>query len=205
MKNEHAVQIYDKIAEEYARRYDTIESEEDLVFLKTFLSHLKPGSSVADIGCGTGYSTGYFTKHGMIAEGVDLSSSMIAIAKRNYPEIPFSVQDLRPFKPQEPVDAVWAGYCLFHLEQSDFEKTLANIRSYLKPRGVFGFVMQEGEGELEADEPLLAGEKIYVHLYTEEELTMLLKSYGFGVVEVKRKKPMYPMEFPYNKLLIIAV
>ncbi|MBI2484589.1 class I SAM-dependent methyltransferase [Candidatus Uhrbacteria bacterium] len=204
MNNERVIQIYDKIAEEYARRYDPIESEEDLVFLKTFLDHLKPGSYVADIGCGTGYSTGYFTKHGMSAEGIDLSSSMIAIAKRNYPEISFSVQDLRLWMPKKSVNAVWAGYCLFHLEQDDFEKTLANIRSYLKPGGVFGLVMQEGEGQLEADEPLLRGAKIYIHLYTEESLRQILERHGFTVVEVKRKKPMYAMEFAYNKLLIIA-
>ena len=36
------------------------------------------------------------------------------------------------------------------------------------------------------------------------KLKQILEKYGFDVVEVKRKKPMYPMEFPYNKLLIIA-
>ncbi|MFH1142757.1 MAG: class I SAM-dependent methyltransferase, partial [Candidatus Uhrbacteria bacterium] len=191
-------------AEEYSRRYDPIESEEDLVFLNNFLVHLKSGSRIADIGCGTGYSTGYFVKKGMSAEGVDLSSSMIKIAKRNYPEIPFYNEDVREYVAKEAVDAVWAGYCLFHLEQQDFEKTLDKIRGYLKPGGIFGLVMQEGEGELEADEPLLPGETIYVHLYTEEQIKEILSKHGFEVIEIKRKKPIYEMEFPYNKLLLIA-
>jgi hypothetical protein len=108
------------------------------------------------------------------------------------------------YQPKRSVDAVWAGYSLFHLEQPDFKKTLQNIRSYLKPGGVFGLVMQEGEGELEADEPLLPGEKTYVHLYTEERLRELLTKYGFEVMNIQRKPPMYEMEFPYNKILLIS-
>lgn len=204
MKNAKVIQIYDQVAEEYARRYDHLESEEDLVFLNTFLAHLKPGSHIVDLGCGTGYSTGHFQKKAMVAEGVDLSSSMIAVAKRNYPDIDFFHEDLRTFEPKSPADAVWAGYCLFHLERADFERTLDKIRGYLKQGGVFGLVMQEGEGELEANEPLLPGGRIYVHLYTEQELADLLKQHGFEVVEKKVKKPMYEMEFPYNKLLLIA-
>lgn len=140
----------------------------------------------------------------MSAEGVDLSSSMIEIAKRNYPAISFVNVDMRQFEPKEKVDAVWAGYSLFHLEQKDFENTLSKIKNYLRPGGIFGLVMQEGEGELDADEPLLPGEKTYVHLYTEKQLSELLTDKGFEVIEIKRKKPMYEMEFPYNKLLMIV-
>lgn len=204
MKNKHVIDVYNQIAEEYSRRYDPIESDEDLVFLNTFLKHVKRHSHIVDLGCGTGYSAGYFAQHGMTAEGVDLSSNMIYICRRNYPGIPFAHESMVTYEPKEFVDAVWAGYSLFHLEQPDFEKTLKNLRTYLKPGGVFGLVMQEGEGELDADEPLLPGESTYVHLYTENELRGLLGKYGFEVVETKRKQPMYEMEFPYNKLLFIA-
>ncbi len=203
-KNKKAVEIYDRIAEEYSRNFDSVDSEGDLVFLNAFLTHLKPNSYVVDIGCGTGFSAGYFVKKGMRAEGSDLSSSMIAIAKRNYPEIPFLVADMREFSPKEKADAVWAGYSLFHFEQEDFEKTIRQVRSYLRSEGIFGLVMQEGEGELERDEPFLPGEKIYLHLYTEEQLKSILEKCGFEVIEQKRKIPLHPNEFPYNKLLLIA-
>lgn len=201
-KNKKAVEIYDKIAEEYSKNFDSIDSESDLVFLNTFLSHLKQNSCIVDIGCGTGFSAGYFVKKGMRAEGSDLSSSMIAIAKRNYPSISFEVADMRDFSPTQKADAVWAGYSLFHFEQEDFEKTIKQIRTYLKPEGIFGLVMQEGE--LERDEPFLPGEKIYLHLYTEEQLKTILQKFGFEIVEKKRKIPRHPNEFPYNKLLLIT-
>lgn len=205
MKSNHVIDVYNRIAEEYARRYDTLESEDDLVFLKAFLSHLKPGDRVADIGCGTGYSTGYFVKRGMQAEGVDLSENMIAIARRNYPDLSFKVEDLRTYVPGQLVDAVWAGYCLFHLTKEEFERVLDRVRLYLKPGGVFGLVMQEGEsGETFADEPLLPGEKIYVRTYTETGLEDLLKHHGFSIIDRKRKPPLYEMEFPYDKLLLVV-
>ncbi len=61
-KNKKAVKVYDKIAEEYSRNFDRIDSESDLIFLNTFLSYLQPDSYVVDIGCGTGFSAGYFAK-----------------------------------------------------------------------------------------------------------------------------------------------
>lgn len=203
-KNEKAIEIYDKIAEEYSKNFDSIDSESDLVFLNSFLLHLQPNSYIVDIGCGTGFSVSYFVKKGMRAEGSDLSSRMIAIAKRNYPTLLFSVADMREFDPKEKADAVWAGYSLFHFEQEDFEKTIRQIRTYLKSEGIFGLIMQEGEGALERDEPFLPGEKIYLHLYTEDQLRSILKKYGFEVIEQKRKTSLHPNEFPYNKLLLIA-
>lgn len=203
-KNKKAVEIYDKIAEEYSKNFDSVDSESDLVFLNAFLSHLHQNSYIVDIGCGTGFSAGYFVKKGMRAEGSDLSSNMIAIAKRNYSTIQFSIADMREFSPKEKADAVWAGYSLFHFEQEDFEKTIEQIKTYLKPESIFGLVMQEGRGELERDKPFLPGEKIYLHLYTEDQLRSILEKYGFEIIEQKRKTPLHPNEFPYNKLLLIT-
>lgn len=203
-KNKRAVEIYNEIAEEYSKNYDSIDGEEDLIFLRTFLAHLSPGSSLIDLGCGTGFSTGWFKKNGIEVEGLDLSSKMIEIARRNYPTIKFSIVDMRTFHPGNEVDAVWAGYSMFHFDQNDFEKTIENIKTYLKPGGVFGLVMQEGNGEVEIPEPFLPDKTIYLHLYSEDELSEILTQYGFEVTGRERKLAQHPNEFAYNKLLLIG-
>jgi len=202
-KNKNAIEVYDLIAEDYAKTFDPIESDDDLIFPNIFLSHLKIGSKIVDLGCGTGFSAGYFVKNGMNAIGVDLSKSMIAIAERNYPSIHFFVEDVRQFSLNSNVDAVWAGYSLFHFEQEHFEATLDKIKTYLKPGGVLGLVMQEGSGEIERDTQFLASKRIYIHLYTETDLNKILERHGFEVIEKKIKKAE-SFEFPYSKILLIA-
>lgn len=203
-KNKKAIEIYDAIAEDYSKTYDTPTPDESLVFQNAILSYLSPSSHIVDIGCGTGFSADYFSKKGMVVEGIDLSSKMIEIAQNKHPSINFSVADMIEFKPPQKVDAVYAGYSMFHFDQPDFEKTLKNIKSYLKQGGIFALVMQEGEGEIEQDEPFLPGKKIYIKLYTEKELTSLLGDHGLEILDIKRKIPENSKEFPYNKLLIIT-
>jgi len=202
-KNKNAIEVYDLIAEDYAKKFDPIESDDDLIFPNTFLSHLELGSKIVDLGCGTGFSAGYFTKNGMNVVGVDLSKNMIKIAKRNYPHIHFFVDDIRNFSLNNQIDAVWAGYSLFHFEQEHFERTIEKIKTYLKPDGIFGLVMQEGRGEIEPDEPFLPEKKIYIHLYTEEELKIILQKHGFEVVDKKIKKAA-DYEFAHDKILLVA-
>lgn len=203
-KNKEAVEIYDVIAEDYARNFDTIDSEDDLIFPNTFLSHVKPQGHIIDIGCGTGFSAGYFSQRGMTVEGSDLSKNMIAIAQRNYPDIPFTVADMRTFEPEQQADAVWAGYSVFHFDQSDFERTLEQIKRYLKPKGVLGVVVQEGTGEIETYSAFFKEKPLYVHLYTGSQLEYILNTHGFSVIERKTKQPMYANELEYNKLLYVA-
>jgi predicted SAM-dependent methyltransferase len=102
------------------------------------------------------------------------------------------------------IDGVWAAYSLFHLQKEDFIKIIRRIQELLKPSGIFGVVMQEGEGEVEREEPMLPGEKIYIHLYSLEELSGMLEENGFTVLAHMRKKPKSKDEFPYNKLLILS-
>ncbi|MFA5188919.1 MAG: class I SAM-dependent methyltransferase [Patescibacteria group bacterium] len=196
-KNKNAIDIYNLIAKDYAAKFDQIESEDDLKFDNIFLSHLKLGSNILDLGCGTGFSTDYFIQKGMKSQGIDLSTSMIDIAKKNYPKLTFLVADMRVFKPSEMMDAVWAGYSLFHFEQIYLEQTIENIKSYLRPHGILGLVIQGGSGEIESREPFLPEKTIYIHLYTKEEMIEILTIHGFEVIGSSINKAA-DFEFPYE-------
>src|SRR5690242_19755716 len=49
------------------------------------------GGPVADVGCGPGYVTGYLHEAGADAFGIDLSPEMIALARRDFPDLRFEV------------------------------------------------------------------------------------------------------------------
>lgn len=204
-KNKNAVNIYNKIAKDYAKTYDTEDSnEEELIFQNSILNYTSPKITLLDIGCGSGFSAEYFSNKGINVTGIDLSEEMIRIAKEKHPSVNFQVADMRTFKPSTKIDVVYAGYSMFHFPQEDFERTLENIKTYLNKKGIFALVMQEGSGELYEVEPFLPTEKIYIKLYTEDELKDILNKHGFEVLEIKRKKPKNKGEFNYNKILIIS-
>lgn len=77
--------------ERYASVYDLIYSDKAYDLETTFVvnqlrKHYHSGSSLLDIGCGTGKHLIQFLNMGMDAYGIDSSPEMIAIARKKYPE-----------------------------------------------------------------------------------------------------------------------
>lgn len=201
-KVKQVIKIYDEIAEKYDEAFD---ANLDRPFLDKFLKFLKKGNKILDIGCGTGSLTNYFFKKGIIVEGIDLSTKMIEIAKGNYPKIPFRKIDIRKMNYREnSFDGVWAAYSLFHVNKKEFLKAVKKIRDILKSNGIFGLVMQEGEGETKMEDPFLPGEYIYFWLYSQKELRDILQKNGFRVLTYDSKEPEVEGELPYKKMLFIV-
>jgi cyclopropane fatty-acyl-phospholipid synthase-like methyltransferase len=139
---EQVIEVYDALAEVYVGHYEC--GNPDRPFLNEFLSHLRlaRGARLLDVGCGTGSGTKHFFDHGMRVKGLDLSGSMIEVARRSYPYIRFTRKDIRDSNyPAGELDAIWAGYSLFHMGREDFQTVLKKIRKTLVPDGTFGLVM----------------------------------------------------------------
>jgi SAM-dependent methyltransferase len=200
---DQVIEVYDALAEGYADHY--VSGNPDRPFLEEFLSHLRRGTRLLDVGCGTGNSAKYFSDHGMRAEGIDLSGSMIEVARRNYPHIRFTRKDIRNSNYRTGhFDAIRAGYSLFHMCREDFRAVLKRIRKALVPDGIFGLMMQEGKGDVQFPEPLVPGKSLLVCLYSIKELTGLLSADGFNVIARKRRGPVSELEYPYQKLLLVS-
>src|SRR5207245_878323 len=96
--------------------------------------------------------------------------------------IRFTRKDIRDSSYQAShLDAIWAGYSLFHMAREDFEAVLTKIRKALVPDGIFGLIMQEGKGEVRFPEPLSPGKSLLVCLYSIKELTAILGAKGFNI------------------------
>jgi SAM-dependent methyltransferase len=196
-------EIYDALAEDYAQNYES--GNPDKPFLDEFLSHLQKAARLLDLGCGTGSSSKYFFEHGMRVEGLDLSPKMIELASRRFPEIRFRTADLRHLTVATgQLEAVWAGYCLFHVKRQEFKGVIAEIRRWLVFDGVFGLTMQEGAGVIDSPEALLPGKALPVCLYSAEELKAVLRANNFEVITDKKRRPVSELEYPYDKLLLVA-
>ena len=114
---------------------------------------IKPKSAM-DLACGTGILTGILRDAGMEAEGMDLSEGMIAMARENFPGLPFHVADMTEFCPDRQYDLVTCtGDAVNHIPSLEaVEKIFRNVRKYLKPGGYFVFDLLN-EREVSDSEP----------------------------------------------------
>lgn len=71
---------------------------------------------VLDAGCGSGWITGHLHSRGLDVTGIDLSPSLIEIARRNHPEVRFEVGSLTdlPVVPGS-LDGIVCWYVLHHI------------------------------------------------------------------------------------------
>jgi trans-aconitate methyltransferase len=100
----------------------------------------KPGERILDLGCGTGHLTAQIAARGADVVGMDLSLSMVAQARQNYPKLKFVVGDARDFLLDQPVDAVFSNAVLHWVPEAG--RVIGCIAAALKPGG--RFVMEMG-------------------------------------------------------------
>ena len=101
--------------------------------------------AVCDLGCGTGGTAIEFAKAGFQAQGVDLSPTMIRIAKEKAAAagvaVKFTRADMRNFKLKEPVDLITCEFdALNHVpRKSDLKPVMKSVAKALRPGGCFYF------------------------------------------------------------------
>jgi len=99
------------------------------------LLELRPGDRVLDLGCGTGHLTAHIAAQGADVTGIDLSASMIAQARQNFPKLKFVLGDGSAFRFEEPFDRVFSNAALHWMPEAD--SVVASVRENLKPEGLF--------------------------------------------------------------------
>lgn len=110
--------------------------------------------TVMDLACGTGILCRILQESGMEASGMDLSSGMIDIARKENPNIRFEVADMTTYRPDASFDLVTCtGDALNHIENlEDVEAIFRNVYSYTAPGGLFVFDILN-ENEVSTSEP----------------------------------------------------
>ncbi len=102
-------------------------------------SHLKPGMTVLELGCGTGYFTGELARSGADVVAIDISPELLEIAMANCsaPNIHYQIQNAYALSYSEAMfDSVVGSSVLHHLE---IREALQNIYRVLKPAGTIYF------------------------------------------------------------------
>lgn len=94
------------------------------------------GGPVADVGCGPGYVTGYLHDLGVDAFGIDLSPEMIAIARREHPDLRFEVGTMTDLDlADSSVAGVVAFWSVIHVPDNAVPGVFDQFRRVLHPGG----------------------------------------------------------------------
>lgn len=112
--------------------------------------------TIVDLGCGSGASSLIFTDAGFNVVGIDVSASMIDIARSRNPGATFIVGDMHDVELPQAVAVVSFSECLAYvLEEGDHERALQplfrRIRRVLEPGGPFVFDMLDETVHADSD------------------------------------------------------
>lgn len=132
---------YDTDASGYAEKVRGLLGE--MPYLRASLSlfaelvHGGGGGPVADVGCGPGYVAGYLHDAGVDVFGIDLSPGMIAIARRDYPDLRFDVGTMTDLDlADESVVGIVAFWSVIHVPDQAVPGVFEQFRRVLRPQGL---------------------------------------------------------------------
>ena len=127
---------YDSIAETY-RDWAEADAWPRLEWLALLEAELPDGSAVLELGCGAGIDAIELAE-GRRYTGVDLSETMISLARGRVPSGTFVRGDLASVAfPQAAFDAVVSLYVFGHVPASEHVPTFRRVFEWLRPGGAF--------------------------------------------------------------------
>ncbi|MFA6198589.1 MAG: class I SAM-dependent methyltransferase [Patescibacteria group bacterium] len=199
--SQKAVQVYNKIAEDYASVFSK-PSE----YLDEFLELVPTNGKILDVGCGNGVDCLYVKQKGFNVVGVDMSAKMLEIARSKAPGIEYRQGDMRNLQFHEnEFDGIIASCSLIHIPKQDVPKTLQRFTGFLKQDGAIYIQLQSGTSEeVFVDEPFKPDEKLFVNVISPDEIELLLRNAGFEIVHKHEIQSLKKEELDYTHLIVIA-
>lgn len=126
---------YNRIAEDWVKDHNSDTWWQEGT--NTFLSLLPKNATVLDIGCGGGVKTRYIADRGYDVTGVDFSDGMIAIAKRELPDLDFDVIDIYDLDSYpKTFDGIFAQAVLLHIPKARVMEVLEKMKNKLHTGGL---------------------------------------------------------------------
>ena len=169
---------YNRCAKDYAeQRRTTAEAELNLI-----AERLAPGSRVLDVGCGAGIPIARHLAKRFEVTGIDVSSSMIALAGKNVPSARFAIADVMEADfPAAGFDAIVSFYAIFHIPRQDHPDLFDRFFRWLRPGGLLLVTVamhDDGPGYTEDD---FFGETMYWSNFGPETYRKILAETGFEI------------------------
>jgi ubiquinone/menaquinone biosynthesis C-methylase UbiE len=193
---------FDAIGERYDDAFPHKSAQ--IIATQWVIDRLVPGARVLDIGCGTGVPTaGMMVESGLQVVGIDISTEMLRLARRNVPAGRFVAMDvLQLDSTLGDFDAAVAFFSLLMLRRADIPPVLRRIRAVLRPGGYFALGMVEVDFDYVPY--MFLGQPVSVTGYPRADLEALLVAEGLEVreVDVEEFEPATPDAPPERQVFV---
>jgi SAM-dependent methyltransferase len=174
--------FYDTVAEDYAVHFSgsftTMPLDRGL--LSGFAELVGEGAEVADLGCGPGWVTAYLASRGLSVFGLDLSESMLAIARRENPGLRFEQGSMLELDlPDGSLDGVVSWYSIIHTPMDHLPGLFAGFHRVLRPGGHLLLGFQVGDEPRRYQEAFGHTVALDFRRRRPEQIAALLEAAGF--------------------------
>lgn len=177
--------FYDAVAEDYHARFRTAldDSPLDRALMGAFAELVGPEGEVADLGCGPGLVTAHLASLGLRVFGLDLSASMLAIARRENPGLRFEQGSMLELDlPDGALAGAVSWYSSIHTPWERLPGLFAEIGRVLAPGGHLLLGFQVGDEPLHHDRPWGHPVALGFERRQPEPMARLLEQAGFTVL-----------------------
>ncbi|MFJ6676389.1 class I SAM-dependent methyltransferase [Actinosynnema sp. NPDC091369] len=135
-----AAELFDAVGHDYEEAFGRTPVVDEAI--RVLLDRLPPHARVLDIGSGTGRPVAEdLAAAGHDVVGVDVSATMVEIARQQVPDARFVHADVREW---ESEDASWDAVCAFfpflQMTRDEVVAVLAKIARWLKPGGLLALI-----------------------------------------------------------------
>lgn len=201
------VRYYDTGAADYASRlwHELDGKPFDRFFLDRLAIRLQGTGLACELGCGPGQVARYLHDRGVDIFGTDLSSGMIAEAKRCSPHMIFTECDMlhMPYA-NSSFAATVLFYAIVHLPTTRLAELFQEMRRLLQPDGLLVLAFHTTEMDIETIVDEASDEKMIFVFHSAKKVEILLIETGFDIEELVIRTPYKNMEYPSRRCYIVA-
>ncbi len=184
-ERQNVYKVYNKIAAWFSQNRPTALKEKK--YLDDMLAQLPADAGILDLGCGAGDPIlKYLISKNANVTGVDASSKMLEIAKANFPQTEFILQDMRELNLDKKFDAIIAWHSFFHLSIADQPAMFQHFEQHLNPNGILMFTSGTQHGEAWG---MNGGENLFHASLNTTEYETILKKHHFQVLKYHANDP----------------